>query len=85
MPNKPEWFKSYTTKQRNNLLKEFGGKCTQCGSETQLEFHHIKPTEMSGHNGRGKYHRIKDIKCNKDCYLLLCCSCHKKVHGHDID
>ena len=60
------------------LREEFGGSCQNCGSKQNLEFAHIKPTELSGW-GRGRKERYYDIKNNKDSYKLLCKSCHKEL------
>ena len=45
-------------------------------SSKKLEFAHIQPTNLSG-MGRGKSERLKDIKNNPKCYVLLCQDCHK--------
>ena len=59
------------------LREEFGGACQKCGSKQDLEFAHIKPTNLSGW-GRGRKERYYDIKKFKDHYQLLCKSCHKE-------
>lgn len=45
-------------------------------SNKNLEFAHIQRTNLSG-MGRGKSARIKDIKKNPKCYVLLCHECHQ--------
>ena len=60
------------------LREQFGGKCSVCGSTKQLEFAHVKPTELSG-TGRGKWNRDYDIKKNPECYRLLCGDCHDEL------
>ena len=63
------------------LREEFGGFCQNCGKRNykdNLEFAHIKPTDLNG-RGRGRKERYYDIKNNKDHYKLLCKSCHKEL------
>ena len=68
--------KEWRINTRNKLIQQFGGKCNICSSKEQLEFAHIKPTELSG-PGRGTDERIRDIKSHPDCYFLLCKDCHR--------
>lgn len=70
------------TKNHNGRLKAwlldyFGNKCAHC-PETDvavLEFAHQAWTKIHG-KGRGKRHRLYDIKNNLDMYILLCHDCH---------
>jgi len=62
----------------DNLRKEFGDKCSFCGSTAKLEFAHLEPTELVG-RGRGRKERYYDIKKNPDSYVLLCVGCHKTL------
>lgn len=48
-----------------------GGKCWNCGSIINLQFAHIKETELNG-EGRGRHERYFDVKNHPDCYALLC-------------
>ena len=63
-------------KKLTELIDIYGGKCMVCGSEENLEFAHVKPTELSG-RGRGRKERYYDVKYNPDCYCLMCEDCHK--------
>lgn len=69
-----KWIK----KKIYDLKIKFGGKCWNCGSTSNLEFAHIKDTELNG-MGRGRKERYNDIIKHPDCYALLCggeSSCH---------
>lgn len=59
------------------LKEEFGNECFKCGSTENLEFAHLKPTDLKG-EGRGKPNRYYDIKNNPECYGLMCDKCHKE-------
>lgn len=69
--------KEYIENLKNELLDYYGVKCKRCGSTTDLQFAHTKPTGLNG-AGRGKYRRLRDVKNNLDCYTLLCDKCHKE-------
>ena len=68
--------------------QKYGGKCQWadlCPDETceetiELQFAHIKPTELSG-NGRGSYKRLQDIRNHPKCYKLLCDIHHRRYDG----
>lgn len=65
-------------KYRKLMIENFGGKCSKCGSTIKLEFHHVVPTKVKGYS-RGSFIRLKDVKNNGSCYILLCHSCHKEL------
>lgn len=69
----------------DRLEKRFGGKCSWPGCEaiTDLEFAHIKPTELSGWS-RGRKERYYDIIRNPGSYRLLCKN-HHKTHDDEKD
>ena len=58
------------------LKRERGDRCEQCGAEWGLQFAHVRPTKLSGHNGRGFNHRVKDVREHPESYRLLCPTCH---------
>lgn len=65
---------------REHFKHELGGKCMNCGTGFNLEFHHIKP--VCEGEGRGSEKRIWELfdayhKCN---LLLFCKSCHIEHH-----
>lgn len=53
---------------RKKLVEELGSVCSNCGSDLDIEYHHIVPLVLGGTN------RITNI-------APLCYSCHKKAHG----
>jgi len=75
MPNQSN---TWIRKALDRLRIEFGDCCQRCGSKTDLEFAHLKPTEIKGRS-RGRKERYYDIKNNKTSYILLCHGCHKKL------
>lgn len=59
-------------RRKLDLLKEeFGGKCWNCGTVENLQFAHIKDTELNG-KGRGRKERYYDILNHPTHYALLC-------------
>lgn len=48
-----------------------------------LDFAHVKPTPIAGHNARGKWQRLRDILTHPDCYTLLCNTCHNYLDHYD--
>ena len=68
----------WIVKAFKELRKEFGNECQVCGDKENLEFAHVRKTELEG-KGRGRKERYYDIKNNKDCYMLLCKACHKSM------
>ncbi len=70
-------------KNKDALIKEFGGKCHICGYNrctSALHFHHLNPEEKEGHvtqMGRSlERMRLEAKKC-----ILLCANCHIEVHA----
>lgn len=53
---------------KHDLKSILGCKCYNCGSEDNVEYHHIVPLALGGTNG------IKNI-------VPLCYSCHKAAHN----
>lgn len=56
-----------------------GNRCEECGFTEELEFHHVKPTGLSGRS-RGYNQRAYDIRNHPDCYVLVCRLCHIELH-----
>lgn len=57
-------------------------KCTHCGIDKDLQLHHLDPAQKESHSiwGWGDERRLPEIeKC-----IVLCRSCHYKVHGKKI-
>lgn len=61
----------YIKRLKKKLLRQFGGKCVVCGTTDNLEFAHVKPTNLNG-VGRGRKERYYDILKNPKCYALTC-------------
>ena len=71
-----EWYKN----KMIDLRATRNNQCEECHSQNQLEWAHLKPTNLNG-MGRGRNARILDIMSNPDCYRLLCRKCHAKLDG----
>jgi hypothetical protein len=67
-----EWWRA----RRQRLVNDFGGRCIGCGTESDLQFAHTRPTALNG-RGRGQNHRVRDVLNNPAAYVLLCQSCHR--------
>lgn len=67
---------------RRRLIKQFGGKCQNCGGTRNLMFAHRHGAPYNfpkgRANGRGSVRRLTDVKREPHLYLLLCGSCHKR-------
>ena len=58
-------------------------RCEICGSQSSLEFHHLRGTKVRG-RGRGSWERLNDIRLNPDAYILLCDNCHAREHKEPL-
>jgi hypothetical protein len=67
-----EWWRA----RRQRLVRDFGGRCVGCGTESDLEFAHVRATDLNG-RGRGQNHRVRDVLNNPAAYVLLCKPCHR--------
>jgi hypothetical protein len=67
------WSKERINQEFANLRAGRGKKCEVegCTETDHLEFCHIMKTGLSG-LGRGKLHRLYDIKKHPDHYALMC-------------
>ena len=62
----------FTNPSFREMIKEkLGGKCVNCGSEENIEYHHIVPLRHGGTNNLGNI-------------VPLCCSCHHNAHNKHI-
>jgi hypothetical protein len=63
--------------ERALAIQAFGGKCSNptCGSTVQLEFAHLRGTDLRGMS-RGSYERVADVIRHPDHYMLFCHECH---------
>lgn len=58
---------------RKNVFKKFNNQCVKCGIKKNLCVHHI---DKSGDMANWEYSNN-----NLDNLMLLCSSCHGKIHG----
>lgn len=69
-------------RQKENLVEEFGGKCSSCGYSKcldALEFHHIDPsTKNFGLSAIWRIGLVRAREEAKKC-ILLCANCHREV------
>jgi len=69
--------------KRYRAVQELGGKCNHCSEDDifVLQFHHIDPTQkdfgISQFSAHGEW---TDLKKELDKCILLCGSCHSKLH-----
>lgn len=71
---------SYIARLRAKLRTKFGDCCAWCKSEIDLEFAHLRETEVKGRS-RGQTRRLLDVQRNPDAYTLLCRRCHSIFDG----
>lgn len=53
------------------IIEHCGDRCSNCGSETGIEYHHIVPLAVGGTN-------------NLSNFVALCFKCHQLAHGFDM-
>lgn len=59
------------------LLELFGKDCAVDGRSKDVQWAHLKPTELNG-TGRSVTLRRRDIEKHPDCYIRLCRRCHRR-------
>lgn len=64
---------------RGILIDQLGGKCVDCGTTDNLEFHTI---DGNGENGKGGWQKLAQVlsDINKNNIELKCKTCHIKYH-----
>ncbi len=80
-------------KQRRQKAREYISDfkkthfCIVCGAKDNLQYHHLNPklkkyciSEMVS-----KRCSINTVKNEIDKCVILCCSCHEKVHNENLD
>jgi hypothetical protein len=55
------------TPLKKQILERYGRKCAKCGTQENLEIHHLKPVLSGG-------------ETQKENLILLCKRCHKATH-----
>jgi 5-methylcytosine-specific restriction endonuclease McrA len=79
MPTNPTGYnQQYYKRERKNIIEKLGGKCAECGVDSKLEIHHIKPCGMGAN--RGTFRRLTEWKKNMDNLKVLCHDCHVDWH-----
>ncbi len=86
-----EKIKEYRTKH-NGMAKELlvklvtwarshlGDKCTECGADVNIMFHHDDPDSKLFNISRGLHRSTEEFLMELDKCVLLCKSCHTKIH-----
>jgi 5-methylcytosine-specific restriction endonuclease McrA len=70
-------------KWRHEVLERDDYKCTNCGSEDNLQIHHIKELYLIIQEYKDKYNKLNvddDIFYNVDNGITLCRKCHINLH-----
>jgi len=73
-------------RRRKALLDRLGGRCVQCGSVEELQFHHVN----NGHDthGQGGWQALLRLEReveNGEEIQILCRTCHELLHAEDPD
>lgn len=63
--------KKLTNAVKMQVLERHGGRCVNCGSTEELEFHHVVPLEIGGND-------------TEENIVPLCYYCHKAVTNHEL-
>lgn len=58
-----------------DVYNKCGRKCVECNSKLDLTIHH------KDHNGRNNYEKSLEMNNNIDNLVLLCRSCHGRLHA----
>ena len=68
----------YYHREKGKIMDALGGVCYECGTDENLEIHHIIPLAKKN---RPQAERIREWKVSlkKNNLLLLCWPCHKKA------
>lgn len=81
MPATPEQVRLYRQRLRRRAIAAvccmLPTACFGCGDLNDLEFAHVRPTQLSGMS-RGQYRRWLDVVRHPDRYILLCAECHRE-------
>lgn len=83
MPATPDECRAYREslkKRARQALSPF--VCRRCGTDSDIEFAHKRPTRLSG-EGRGAFHRYRDVIRHPDRYIPLCKECHY-IYDHSF-
>lgn len=77
---------AYARKLKKRAFAVVGESCVWCGAAEDLEMAHVRPTELSGTNGRGLKHRYLDALKHPECYAAMCRRHHRLFdrYLHDL-
>lgn len=70
---------NYYHRTRKKLIEALGGRCSKCGINENLEFHHINGDGLHGIGGWGQLYEVRD-RIDDHSIILLCRECHKEAH-----
>lgn len=68
---------------KEQLVKEFGGKCKLCGYDKHLaalQFHHLDPKDKSFQISSGSNKGINQLREEAKKCILVCANCHAILH-----
>ena len=78
-----EYMRGYRASRRRALIAMMGGSCVVCGSEDNLEFDHIKPSDKSFSISR-YYGSLENIEAELKKCQLLCKQCHLETTRSEV-
>ena len=81
MAKDKDWMKNYQLKWMMDRKAKYldGKRCFFCGSDREIEIHHIDPGEKESHKiWSWSEERIENEL--KKC-IFICCDCHSKLHA----
>lgn len=79
-----EYKKRIRIEHKQILVKEHGGKCVVCKDKDlwTLDFHHKDPSTKEFNIGQNiGLISLKRLRAEASKCVLLCCSCHRKLHA----
>ena len=87
MFNRTEYIKEYRARRRADrrlfVLEYLGGKCSDCGTKTNLHADHVDPATKLFDISQNLTINIEKLKLELDKCQLLCRSCHGKKTALD--
>lgn len=72
----------YTEKRRTMVRKLLGGRCFECGSTSDLHFHHRDAATKEFPVSRFYKTKLDILLAEVAKCVLLCGSCHRTHHSH---
>lgn len=81
LEKKLEWAKNVRETRRRIIVSMLGGKCIWCGTDNNLELHHLDGTKKSDNVSRMLTGSIDRFILEIDKCIRLCSKCHHAAHG----